>query len=178
MRRAVFLDRDGVLNRPVQRGTQFVAPQRLEQFQLYPETVEAVRIIRTDLGALAIVVTNQPDIGRGTLDPDELERMHDYLRHVVGIDDLYCCPHCDDDCACRKPKPGMLLAAAERWKIDLSLSFFIGDMGKDIQAGRKAGCQTVILRRDYNKGIVADLEAADLREAVEQIAAHWRTQHG
>lgn len=170
------MDRDGVLNRPIRQDGRFVAPKQLEQFQIYPEAAEAVRGIRADLGALAIVVTNQPDIGRGTLEPGELKRMHDRLRQAVEIDDLYFCPHGEDGCECRKPQPGMLLAAAKRWEIDLSRSFLIGDMEKDIQAGRRAGCKTVILRQDYNRTVAADYEAADVREAVKLITMHWGTE--
>ncbi len=192
--RAVFLDRDGVLNRVVERDGKFASPRSLGDFEIVPGAAQAVRIIREKCRALVIVVTNQPDIERGKLDPKDLERMHDRLRREVPLDDLLVCPHGTDRCSCRKPKPGLLLEAAARWGIDLADSFMVGDSEKDIGAGRNAGCRTVVIRTSYNaqttaegtrsglrkwlsapcaQTTTADHEAADLMQAVEAMMAQW-----
>src|SRR2546426_3055063 len=139
MRRAVFLDRDGVLNRLVARNGQSVSPRRLAEFALLPGVRPAVAALRR-ASLLVIVVTNQPDVARGALTPAELERMHDRLLKTVPIDAIYACPHDEpDSCACRKPNPGLLRRASLDWNIHLETSFLVGDTWKDIAAGKAAG---------------------------------------
>ncbi len=176
-RRAVFLDRDGVLNQAVERDGKPVAPWRAEDFKTIPGAPEAVRAMRRELGALVIVVTNQPDIERGTLAPEELDRMHRILRRQIELDDLVVCPHKSDGCKCRKPAPGMLLTAAARWKIDLKRSFMIGDRDKDIEAGKRAGCTTILIRYPYNTQVKADYTVENLQEAVSLMARQWEEHH-
>ncbi len=171
---AVFLDRDGVLNELVEREGKKVSPRSLEEFRIIPEVSGAVQKIRRELGALAIVVTNQPDVGRGGLEERELRRMHEHLRLVTEIDDLFVCSHGTDECLCRKPRPGMLLEAAQEWGIDLTRSFVVGDTWKDIEAGRRVGCKTILLRRPYNVEVTADYETGDLHGAVEWIGQFRR----
>ena len=151
MRRAVFLDRDGVISRSQVRGGKPYAPRRLKDFRLLPGAARAVRDLK-HAGFLIIVVTNQPDIGNGLVDSAVVRAMHAKLRARVPVDDIRMCPHRQDaGCACRKPKPGMLLAAAKRWKIDIKNSYIVGDRDGDISAGKAAGCHTVLINRYYSE---------------------------
>jgi len=103
-------------------------------------------------GFLLIAVTNQPEIARGALRIEALEAMHTLLRAHVPLDDIRVCIHDeDDDCACRKPRPGLLLDAAREWRIDLHQSFMVGDRWKDIDAGYAAGCRTLLIDRGYRE---------------------------
>jgi D-glycero-D-manno-heptose 1,7-bisphosphate phosphatase len=145
MRRAVFLDRDGVLTAPVLRRGRLRAPLSLDTFHPYPWAGAAVRDLR-NAGLLCFVVTNQPELATGELDPETLLAMHDVLRQDVAVDGVYVCPHVDDDlCHCRKPHPGLLRQAARDWDLDLERSFIVGDRWRDIAAGRAAGCRTLLV---------------------------------
>lgn len=153
--KAVFLDRDGTMNRYVGYLT------KPEDFELLPGVAEAIRKINLS-GYLAIVVTNQPSIARGELSYDGLDEIHKKMETLLGqqgayVDHIYFCPHHPDkgfpgevpslkiDCGCRKPKPGMLLQAAEDFNIDLSSSWMIGDDERDVGAGKNAGCHTALI---------------------------------
>ncbi len=162
-----------MLNQVIEREGTHVSPCHLKEFQLIPGTAEAVRAMRQHLGALVIVATNQPDLQRGKLAPEELEQMHAFLQQQIEIDDLLICPHSQDGCGCRKPEPGMLLKAADRWAIDLSRSFMIGDSWKDIEAGNRADCTTILLKQSYNAGLKADHAVGSLNEAVLLMARLW-----
>ena len=164
MRQAVFLDRDGVLNRTVTRadGTPG-SPRHAADFALLPGAAEAVRSLRR-AGLVAVVVTNQPDVARAQLDWRELERMHRQLRRWVRVDALLFCPHDDGDhCFCRKPRPGMLTRASRAFGLELRQSFMIGDSPKDIAAGRAAGCRTILVGQGTSRAAAgADWYAEDL----------------
>ncbi len=148
-RRAVFLDRDGVLNRPLVRHGRPHPPASVEEFELYPEAPAACRRLQA-LGFVLVVVTNQPDVARGELDAEVVDAVHRELRRQVPIDGLYVCLHDDaDGCGCRKPAPGLLLAAAADLGIDLGRSVMVGDRWRDVEAGRRAGCRTVHIDRGY-----------------------------
>lgn len=171
MQRAVFLDRDGVLNRLVVRDGQSVSPRALAEFVLLPGVRPAVEALqRTSLQL--IVVTNQPDLARGALTPAKLERMHERLLKAVPIDAIYVCPHDEPDgCACRKPKPGLLRRASLDWNISLEASFLVGDTWKDIAAGKAAGCVTIQVAATWDApvGVAADFTVPDLPAAAEII---------
>jgi D-glycero-D-manno-heptose 1,7-bisphosphate phosphatase len=170
-RRAAFLDRDGVLNRALIRDNRAYAPLSLNDFHLYEGVERDVARLKAQ-GLVCVVFTNQPEVARKTLDPDILKSMHDRLRAAVDVDDVYVCPHDPDDgCLCHKPKPGMLLAAAERWSIDLARSFVVGDRWRDIGAGKAANCYTVLIDRPYSECSSADARVHDLTEAVDAILA-------
>lgn len=148
---AVFLDRDGVINRCEVRNSKPYAPRHLTDFRLLPGAAAAVCDLK-DAGLLVIVVTNQPDIGNGLTDPAVVEAMHDKLRRAMPIDGVMMCPHRQNEgCDCRKPKPGMLLRAAKKWKIDLKKSFMVGDRWGDVVAGQAAGCYTLFINRGYKE---------------------------
>ena len=164
-KRAIFLDRDGVINKVAMRDGVPAGPRKFEDFALVEGVKDAVQSFRR-MGFLIIVNTNQPDIGRSLLPEEELNKMHTLVRNELPVDDIFICPHDDaDDCPCRKPRPGMLLEAARKWEIDLKKSFAIGDRWKDMEAGRAAGCRTILLERSYNRGASADSRISDIKEA-------------
>jgi D-glycero-D-manno-heptose 1,7-bisphosphate phosphatase len=151
MRRAVFLDRDGVVNRAVLRDGKPFPPSSLTDLRLLPGVREACRMLR-EAGFALILITNQPDIARGTANASEVGEIHSRLRRFLQLDDVRVCPHDDDACCdCRKPKPGLLLQAAETWNIDLGSSFVVGDRWRDVEAGQRAGCQTIFLDYGYRE---------------------------
>lgn len=151
MRRAVFLDRDGVLNRSLVRNRRPYAPVRLEDFEILPGVPEAVAALR-EAGYLLVVATNQPDIGAGRQSRETVDAMHARLTEALGIELFEVCIHSDaDNCPCRKPRPGMLLSAAARHGIDLRQSWMIGDRWRDIAAGQAAGCRTVFVDCGYDE---------------------------
>lgn len=173
LRRAVFLDRDGVLNDVAVRHGVPVPPPTVEQLRLLPGVVDACRRL-SDLGYVLVVVTNQPDIARGTQSREEVDRMHTVLREQLPLDDIVVCPHDDvDGCHCRKPRPGMLLDAARRHGLDLALSFCVGDRWRDIEAAHGAGVQAIYVDRNYGerKAIAADAVVSSLPDAVPFIEA-------
>jgi D-glycero-D-manno-heptose 1,7-bisphosphate phosphatase len=143
VRRAVFLDRDGVLNRARVVGGVPRPPRGLEELEILPGVLEATRRL-SRAGWLLVVVTNQPDIARGQVNRAEVDALNQALAACLPLDDLRVCPHDDaDHCGCRKPEPGLLLAAARDHDIDLPGSVLVGDRWRDIEAGRRAGTRTV-----------------------------------
>jgi D-glycero-D-manno-heptose 1,7-bisphosphate phosphatase len=171
LRSAVFLDRDGVLNDVQMRGGTPVPPPSVEEMRLLPGVADACRRLR-ELGYVLVVVTNQPDIARGTQSRAEVERMHDFLRQQLPLDDVVVCAHDDaDGCACRKPRPGMLLDAAQRLGLDLSGSFCVGDRWRDIEAAQRAGVRAIYVDRQYGerKAVGADAVVTSLPDAVPFI---------
>ena len=170
-RRAVFFDKDGVVNELVDRGGivacgkvfNLTAPWTPEELRIYEDVPECVAKVRA-LGFAAVVITNQPDVSYGMMTEVDLP---DILGLVLdlGFDDIFFCPHGRYDiCDCRKPKPGMLLQAAKKWNIDLSGSFMIGDTEKDVGAVFSAGCIPIIIDRKYNQGVVVDKRITSLSE--------------
>ena len=169
--RAVFLDRDGVLNRALVHDGRPYPPATLEAFEILPGVPEAVRHLH-DAGFLTIVVTNQPDVARGTQRREVVEAMNDRLLAAMPIAAILVCYEDGDDCPRRKPNPGLLLEAAEAHAIDLSASYMVGDRWRDVEAGRRAGCRTVFIDRGYDErrpDPPADHVAADLTDAADWI---------
>jgi len=149
MRRAIFLDRDGVVVVPEFRDGRSYAPRSLETFRLYDDAPASIQSLK-DAGFIVIVVTNQPDVGEGLADLEVIETMHKRLNELVPIDDIEVCYHAKHDgCRRRKPLPGMIEDAIKKWDIDVSASFMVGDRLSDIQAGHAAGCRTVYIDRGY-----------------------------
>lgn len=145
MKKAIFLDRDGVINKLIIREGKAQAPYTLEEFALYPGVEEALKMIK-EAGYLAIIVTNQPDVARGWVKKESVEMVNARIKELLPIDDIKICFHTNaDNCVCRKPLPGMLLEAAADWEIDLKESFMVGDRYGDISAGVKAGCRTILI---------------------------------
>jgi D-sedoheptulose 7-phosphate isomerase len=171
-RRAVFLDRDGVINRAFVRDGKPLAPPTLQELEVLPGVPEALRELKSH-GYTLIVVTNQPDVGRGKQTRAGLDAMHQSLSASLPIDDILVCPHTDeDDCDCRKPLPGMLREAAQKHNIDLAASFMVGDRWRDIEAGYNAGCKTILIDYGYSErppDRAPDLRVGSLREAADWI---------
>lgn len=154
---AVFFDRDGVVNELVLRDGMAVSPRDPKDFRLLPEAVEAINSLRRhDLRIF--IITNQPDLSRGHMSRTALDTMLATMRAAVGLDDVAVCPHDDgDECDCRKPRPGMILRLAKTWGVDLKRSVVVGDSWRDAEAGRRAGCITILL----NPHGVEELTTAD-----------------
>lgn len=144
MNRAVFLDRDGVINHNEVRDGRPVGPQTIDEFVILPGVREAIEAFHA-AGFLVIVATNQP-----STTPAVLEAMHAKMQSSLPLDDIKICKHADgENCACRKPKPGLLLEAAQERNISLAESWMIGDRWRDVEAGKGAGCHTVFIDYDY-----------------------------
>jgi D-glycero-D-manno-heptose 1,7-bisphosphate phosphatase len=168
---AVFLDRDGVLNRAVVRNGRPYPPASLEELEILPGAASAARRLR-EAGFLLIGATNQPDVARGTQRREVVEAMNDRLLTEMPIAAILVCYEDGDDCPRRKPNPGLLLEAAEAYAIDLPASYMVGDRWRDVEAGRRAGCRTVFIDRGYDErrpDPPADHVAADLTDAADWI---------
>jgi D-glycero-D-manno-heptose 1,7-bisphosphate phosphatase len=172
-RPAVFLDRDGVINRTrVVDGVPH-PPDSVEQCEVLHGVAAAMASLKI-AGLPLIVVTNQPDVARGAQKRETVEAINACLRSQLPIDAIYVCYHDNaDECDCRKPKPGMLIRAAQEHQIDLPQSFIVGDRSGDILAGAAAGCMTFLIDLPYSKGdrCCPDARVADLTEAARQILA-------
>lgn len=170
-RQAVFLDRDGVINRTVFRRGAQRAPADLSEFVFVDGVHETLETLR-QRGYLLVVCTNQPDVVRGWQTREQVEEFHRLIVAELPITKIYACYHDrHDDCSCRKPNPGMLLSASRDFGIDLSRSWMIGDRSSDIEAGRAAGCATVFVRNAHNLDEVpeADHEVRHLPELLAWI---------
>jgi len=179
MNRAVFLDRDGVLTRALVRDGKAFAPRTPAEMEIDADAPAALAQLKA-AGFLLIVVTNQPDVARGVTRREDVDTMHATLRAALPLDGVCVCYHDDaDTCACRKPRPGMLLEAAATHDIDLAQSFMIGDRWRDIDAGAAAGCRTVWIDRGYRERApehIPDARVDSLRAAAEWIVARARMQ--
>lgn len=173
-RRAVFLDRDGVLNAAIVRDGKPYPPSSLSQFVLLEDAASACQSLKA-AGFALVVVTNQPDVGRGTQFREVVEAMHREMLSQLPIDHLEVCWHSGQGapCACRKPAPGMLLEAAAALGLDLPASYMIGDRWRDVDCGWAAGCTTIFLDRGYREELrtAPHFIAAGLREAAAWILA-------
>jgi len=173
MRRAVFLDRDGVINRALEREAKPYPPRSPAEFEILPEVPAACAILK-QAGFLLVVVTNQPDVGRGTLKQDIVETIHAEMCRRLPIDRVEVCYHPGQgasECDCRKPKPGMLLRAARELGIDLAQSWMVGDRWRDIDCGHAAGCRTIFIDRGYAEELrqKPHFSAGNLAEAADII---------
>ena len=149
MRRAVFLDRDGVINRAIVRDGKPYPPANLAAVEILPGVPDALSALH-NANFLLIVVTNQPDVARGTTPQVVVEEINNYLASCLPIDAFRTCYHdSGDGCNCRKPLPGLLLAAATQHGIDLGQSYMVGDRWRDAEAGQRAGCKTFFIDYGY-----------------------------
>ncbi|HTV61046.1 MAG TPA: HAD family hydrolase [Verrucomicrobiae bacterium] len=173
--RAVFLDRDGVINRALEREEKPYPPRNLSEFEILPEVPEACARLKA-AGFSLIIATNQPDVGRGTMEKSVVEEIHAHLMSQLPIDRVEVCYHAGkgvSECDCRKPKPGMLLKAARELNIDLAKSWMVGDRWRDVDCGHNAGCKTILIDRGYAEELKQrpDFRAKDLMGAAEIILA-------
>jgi D-glycero-D-manno-heptose 1,7-bisphosphate phosphatase len=174
-RRAVFLDRDGVINKPVIHEGRPYPPAKLEDFELYEDVADGCARLEA-AGYLLVVVTNQPDVARGTQSRATVEAMHTrMLAALPQITRVEVCWHAGahrgDPCACHKPEPGMVLCAAEALAINLAHSFLVGDRWRDVDCGHAAGCRTVFIDRNYAEPLrqPPDWTVQSFEQAVEVI---------
>jgi len=172
--RAVFLDRDGVINRPVVREGKPYPPATVAEFALLPGVEEACARLK-ESGWLLIVATNQPDVGRGTQRREEVEAMHTAMCTRLPIDRVEVCydPGQGQPSEFRKPAPGMLLRAAHELEIDLARSWMIGDRWRDVDCGAAAGCRTIFIDYGYDEKLRAQpgFRAGSLLEAAAIVLA-------
>jgi D-glycero-D-manno-heptose 1,7-bisphosphate phosphatase len=167
----VFLDRDGVLNRAFVRDGKPHPPSSLAELEILPGVPEALALLRGE-GFQLVVVTNQPDVARGTQTREMVELLHAALRARLPLDRVLVCYHDDaDQCQCRKPGPGLLLEAARDLGLNLASCFMVGDRWRDIEAGLRAGCTTVFVDHGYAEPRPTDyhVRVASLAEASEWI---------
>ncbi|HEY3835640.1 MAG TPA: HAD-IIIA family hydrolase [Bryobacteraceae bacterium] len=170
VRRAAFLDRDGVLNRAEVRDGKPYPPRNLVDFAILPDAAEACALLKQH-GFLLVVATNQPDVGRGTQSSDVVNTMHFSLLRQLPIDRIEVCYDAGDARSLyRKPAPGMLRRVAADWNLNLRDCFMVGDRWRDIDCGNAAGCTTVFIDRGYQEFLHTqpDSRASNLLEA-----AHW-----
>ncbi len=167
---AVFLDRDGVLNRAEVREGRPYPPRSLNDLQILPGVREACQSLK-DHGFLLIVVTNQPDVARGTQSRATVEAMHHYLLEKLPLDHIEVCYADGDNDPDRKPAPGMLLRLSAEWDIDLKSSYMVGDRWRDIDCGHAAGCTPIFVDRGYREHLRAQpaFRAGSLQEAANWI---------
>ncbi len=175
-RAAVFLDRDGTLIRaPVVEGRPG-SIRDVAEVELEPGASDACTTLEA-AGFALIVVTNQPEIARGSQSQAAVERIHARLLELLPLDEIVVCPHDDGDgCTCRKPKPGMLIDAAKRHGLALEASYLIGDRWRDVEAGQRAGCTSVFLDREYSETVPErpEVTVRTMAEAVAWILARER----
>ena len=171
MRCAVFLDRDGVINRALVRDGKPYSPAKLAEMEILPGVTDALEALH-DAGFMLIVVTNQPDVARGTTPKTVVEEINMHLMSCLPIDEFRTCYHdSGDGCDCRKPLPGSLIAAANKHVINLGESYMIGDRWRDIEAGQTAGCKTIFIDYGYDEKQPAsmDFRVRSLLEATQII---------
>lgn len=166
---AVFLDRDGVINRSIVRDGRPHPPERLTDLEVLPGVPDALARLKS-AGFALIVVTNQPDVARGIQTADAVQTMNAFLAAMLPLDEIRVCSHDDQDgCACRKPKPGLLTRPPH---YDLDRSVMVGDRWRDIEAGRRAGCRAaVLIGSGYDEGhaVAPDARVGSLSEAADWI---------
>jgi len=173
MRRAVFLDRDGVINRALERDSLPYPPTSLAEFEILPEVSAACAKLKS-AGFLLVVATNQPDVGRGTMKQAVVDSIHAHMMAQLPIDRVEVCFHPGkglSDCDCRKPRPGMLLRAACELGIDLGQSWMVGDRWRDVDCGHAAGCRTIFIEGNYIEKLKQkpDFSARNLAGAADII---------
>ena len=171
-KRAVFLDRDGIINRCVIRERKPYPPSSPAEVEILPGVSEAMTRLK-EAGFLLICVTNQPDVARGKQRRETIELIHETLLRSLALDEIMVCYHDDNDrCRCRKPFPGMLIDAAERLSINLRESYMVGDRWRDIEAGQNAGCKTIFIEYGYEEKNALnppDFKVSSLHEALDWI---------
>lgn len=170
MNKAVFFDRDGVINKAVVKEGKPYPPATIDELEFIDGVQEGLKQLK-GLGFIIIVCTNQPDVARGKTLQSAVDVIHKHLEKILPIDEVYCCFHDDvENCHCRKPKPGMLLDAAKKWNIDLQHSFMVGDRWRDIEAGKQAGVTTILIDYNYDeKKTEPDFTTTDFKKVINYI---------
>lgn len=168
-KKAVFFDRDGILNKSFIINKKSYSPKSYQDFEIFPESIKVIKKLKK-AGFLIIVITNQPDISTGLLAKKDLYKMHRDLKKTLFVDQIFHCPHTDEEgCSCRKPKPGMIKRASYKWGIDLDKSYLVGDQWKDVEAGLAAGVLTILIKRSYSGDCSPHFIVKSLEEIVDII---------
>lgn len=169
-KKAIFLDRDGVLNEIVYHETEKPSsPWKYEEFKLKPDIEKPLEEL-VQMGYLLFIISNQPDMARGRMKEGTTEKINEELYKKFPLTEIRVCSHDDrHGCECRKPKPGMILDLCKKWNVDPKKSFVIGDSWKDIDAGKAAKCTTILIEYKYNETVKADYRTEKLKSAVEII---------
>jgi len=176
MKKAVFLDRDGVINRSILIDGVRKPPNKIEDIEILDGVIQAIQILK-GLGFVPIVVTNQPDVARGDATKIEVNRINSYIGTATSIESFYTCFHDDIDlCICRKPAPGLIYQAAAELDIDLCKSFLVGDRWRDISAGQSAGCESFFIDYSYNERVpeIPYTKVSSLLEVAEILTGESR----
>jgi len=168
MKRAVFLDRDGVVNRSVVISGVPTPPRSCAEISIIDGVVEAIQILKNH-NFIPVIVTNQPDVARRVTTQVEVESMNAFIMEATGIDFCYACFHDDADaCGCRKPAPGLIFKAAAELDLDIKSSYLVGDRWRDIAAGQAAGCKNFFIDYSYEekKPVMPFIGVTSLNDAV------------
>ena len=171
LNKAIFLDRDGVVNRTLIINKKPYAPRKIEDFKLMPNLLENISLLKKKK-FLLIIITNQPDIGNGLMKRKTLNLMHKKLLNNAPIDDIFVCSHSQNqNCRCRKPKNGLIIKAKKKYNINLAESYLIGDRSIDIQAGKISNCKTIFIDRKYNESSPTSqiITVTSLKSAVKYL---------
>ena len=169
MKLGVFIERDGVLNKVRLERQHQVSPVTLSEFKVNREAGPLLGKLKA-AGFKIIVTSNQPGLSRGYLSRRELDRMHDLLRQMLPIDDIFVCPHDEADvCPCRKPKPGLVIEAKFKWHLDMDRSFVISDKWQDAEAARAAGCTSLLLNSPWVGSVHHDFLLPNLRAVIDKV---------
>jgi D-glycero-D-manno-heptose 1,7-bisphosphate phosphatase len=166
---AVFIERDGVLNRVRVEHRYQISPLTLEEFEVNNTVAPLLKSLKA-AGLLLIATTNQPGLSRGYQSRRELDRMHELLQYLLPLDDILVCPHDETDrCPCRKPKAGLLVEAGFKWHLDLDHSFVVSDKWQDAEAARAVGCLSLLLESPWVGTVHHDLVLPDLAAITARI---------
>ena len=149
-KKAIFLDRDGVINEAIVKNGKPYPPKNINELKINPHAKELIKYLKFK-DYLTLVVTNQPDVERKKTPKKDVIEINNFLQKSLNLNDVFVCYSGDDNCSHRKPNPGMLFDAQKKWNIDLSLSYLIGDRSKDIDAGLNAGVKTIFIDYNYNE---------------------------
>src|SRR5213592_625229 len=169
MKRAIFIERDAILNEVRIGPKQQISPLTMEEFKIIQAAEPALRRLKA-AGFVLIATTNQPGLSRGYQSRRELDRMHELLRKTFCLDEILVCPHDETDrCPCRKPKPGLIIEAGFKWHLHLDHSFVISDKWQDAEAARIAGCTSLLLNSPWIGKVHRDFVLPDLESIVEKI---------
>ncbi len=169
MRKAVFIERDAILNEVRNGPKQQISPLTMEEFKVSQAAAPGLCKLKA-AGFILIATTNQPGLSRGYQSRRDLDRMHELLRRTFPLDDILVCPHDESDhCPCRKPRPGLLIEAAFKWHLNIDQSYVISDKWQDSEAARTAGCTSLLVQSPYNGKAHHDFVLPNLDAIIEKI---------
>ena len=169
MNKAIFFDRDGVLNELIKRDGGNYSPREFSKFKIIPNSIEVTNYTKSK-GYLNIVISNQPDVARGYLTKFDLDKMTKMLFNKLTIDDIFYCLHDDNECECRKPLPGLIFSAQSKWNIDLTKSVMVGDTERDLGAAQNSGVKFYLLENEYNRNLKTENRIKNLENIIPELS--------